>query len=70
MSSKASTPIATARRQPVSAPTPVQQDVTEQIRRRAYQIYEERGRSDGYAEQDWLQAEAEILANQKGTAAA
>jgi hypothetical protein len=33
----------------------------EQIRQRAYQLYEERGRLDGFAEEDWLQAEAEIL---------
>jgi hypothetical protein len=33
----------------------------EQIRERAYQLYEERGRIEGFAEEDWLQAEAEIL---------
>jgi Protein of unknown function (DUF2934) len=31
------------------------------IRRRAYELYEERGRQDGHAEEDWLRAEAEIL---------
>jgi DUF2934 family protein len=31
----------------------------EQIRRRAYELYEQRGRIDGYALDDWLQAEAE-----------
>jgi hypothetical protein len=34
----------------------------EEIRRRAHELYEERGREPGYAEQDWLRAEAEILA--------
>lgn len=33
----------------------------EEIRRRAYQYYEERGRQDGFAEDDWLRAEAEVL---------
>jgi len=31
------------------------------IRCRAYKLYEERGRRDGYALEDWVQAEAEIL---------
>ncbi|MFI5107881.1 MAG: DUF2934 domain-containing protein [Terriglobales bacterium] len=31
------------------------------IRTRAYQLYEERGRIDGHASDDWLQAESEIL---------
>jgi hypothetical protein len=32
----------------------------QKIRERAYQLYEKRGRLDGYALEDWLQAEAEI----------
>ena len=31
------------------------------IRRRAYELYEKRGREDGHAEEDWLRAEAEIF---------
>ena len=31
------------------------------IRRRAYELYEKRGREDGHAEEDWLRAEAEVL---------
>jgi hypothetical protein len=37
----------------------------EEIRRRAFALYEERGREPGYAEQDWLRAEAEILARRR-----
>jgi hypothetical protein len=33
-----------------------------QIRDRAYQIYESRGRVEGFAHEDWIMAEAEILA--------
>jgi hypothetical protein len=36
-------------------------DLTEQVRTLAYTLYEQRGRQDGYAEQDWLQAEIEIV---------
>lgn len=31
------------------------------IRRRAFELYEQRGRKDGHAEEDWAHAEAEIL---------
>jgi len=34
--------------------------VDEHIRRRAYELYEQRGRHDGAADQDWLRAEAEL----------
>jgi hypothetical protein len=35
-------------------------DVTPQIAKRAYELYEQRGRQDGQAVQDWAQAEREI----------
>jgi plasma-membrane proton-efflux P-type ATPase len=35
-------------------------DVTPQIAKRAYELYEQRGREDGRAVQDWSQAEREI----------
>lgn len=37
------------------------ESVREKIHRRAYEIYVKRGGGDGRAQQDWLQAEAEIL---------
>ena len=37
----------------------------DQIRVRAYQLYEERGRDDGHDLDDWLQAEAELSQVQK-----
>jgi hypothetical protein len=40
-------------------------DIEERIRRRAYQLYEQRGSVEGFALDDWLQAEAEILGAQK-----
>jgi Protein of unknown function (DUF2934) len=33
----------------------------EMVQRRAYEIYESRGRVDGAALEDWLQAEHELL---------
>jgi len=41
------------------------ESLMEEIRRRAHDLYEERGREPGYAEQDWLRAEAEILARRR-----
>jgi hypothetical protein len=35
--------------------------IDRKIQLRAYQLYEERGCSDGHATEDWLTAEAEIL---------
>jgi len=40
-------------------------DIEEHIHRRAYDLYEQRGRIDGFALDDWLQAEREILGAQK-----
>lgn len=37
-------------------------NLDEEIRRRAYEIYEQRGRTPGDEREDWLAAEAEILA--------
>ena len=36
-------------------------DLEAAIRARAYQIYEERGRTDGLAQEDWVRAEREVL---------
>ena len=41
----------------------------EQIRTRAYELYEERGREDGHDEEDWFRAEAEITGKTMRTAA-
>jgi DUF2934 family protein len=39
-----------------------QHRMEEEIRFRAYQIFEERGRQEGYHHDDWVRAEAEIRA--------
>lgn len=48
-------------------------DIQESIRLRAYELYVERGRIDGFAQEDWLRAESETQAlyrelNPEGTA--
>lgn len=43
-----------------------QVELAAEIRRRAYKLYEEHGKTDGHALEDWAQAEAEIL-RRKGT---
>jgi len=40
-------------------------DTTPQITKRAYELYEQQGRREGHADQDWLQAEREIRENKK-----
>ena len=37
----------------------------ENVRARAYELYEMRGRIDGHAEEDWLQAESEAAGSNK-----
>jgi len=41
-------------------------DRTPQIAKRAYELYEQRGRQDGQAVQDWGQAEREIRKGEEG----
>jgi hypothetical protein len=51
----------------ISDPTPIKPrsqkpaELEDEIRRRAYELYEQSGRVDGYELDDWLQAEAELL---------
>jgi len=45
-------------------------DLTPQIAKRAYELYEQRGRQDGRADQDWGQAEREVKAEAKPEAKA
>jgi hypothetical protein len=42
----------------------------EQVRSRAYELYEQQGRADGHDLQDWLQAESEITSNKREAVAA
>ena len=58
-------------RVPVEDSTGVSVDLQEaEVRRRAYQIYEERGMTPGSDLEDWFQAEAEIRQKQRPQKAA
>ncbi len=46
------------------------QNLEEQIRRRAYELYETCGREDGHDFDDWLRAEEEITRGNTRTVAA
>ncbi len=56
----------TLRKQTSTTEMPMRHDIPEEheIRARAYELYEQRGRENGHDTEDWLQAEAE-LSNQK-----
>ncbi len=40
---------------------PATEELNEQIRQRAYELYEAREREDGHELDDWLQAESEVM---------
>jgi DUF2934 family protein len=44
-------------------------EIQDQIRQRAYELYEERGKEDGHELDDWLQAESEVTGKAKAMAA-
>jgi len=55
---------------PKSDEPPVLIPIEQQIQRRAYELYEQRGRTDGHDWDDWLQAECEIRGTQANAATA
>jgi Protein of unknown function (DUF2934) len=58
-----SRPVSSAPEKQVSA------ELEEQIRCRAYELYEQRGSADGYELEDWLQAEADVSDCKRGPVA-
>ena len=44
-------------------------EIQGEIRQRAYELYEARGRQEGFQEEDWIRAETEILARYRGKSA-
>ncbi len=51
---------ASARMEATAVQTTSQAEIEQAIRIRAYEIWEQRGRIDGNAVEDWLRAEAEL----------
>ena len=52
-----------------NAVTDAHPNLEEEIRRRAFEIYVDRGREDGHDLDDWLLAEAEVLGSRMKAAA-
>lgn len=48
--------------QPAEHRTSGDQRIQEEIRIRAYELFEQRGRLEGFHDEDWARAEAEVLA--------
>jgi hypothetical protein len=59
-------PEATSTSQPrkASPANPQNVDLEVQVRQRAYELYQERGCTPGRENEDWLQAEREVMARQ------
>jgi hypothetical protein len=55
---------------PKSAEPTVLIPIEQQIQKRAFELYEQRGRTDGHELDDWLQAECEIKGTQPNAATA
>ena len=49
-----------ATKKPPTAVTTDHQEIEDQIRLRAYALYEERGRENGHAEEDWFGAKEDL----------
>jgi hypothetical protein len=62
---------ATTKKSSTSVTSELQElELEEQIRLRAHELYEARGREDGHELEDWLRAEEEIVGKKFRTAAA
>jgi hypothetical protein len=57
-------------KKPPATVTNDSQELDHQIRLRAHELYEERGREDGHELDDWLRAEAEMTSKKIQTVAA
>jgi hypothetical protein len=53
-------PVDTTRKPQMNIATNPNPNLAEKIRRRAYELYEQRGRDGGHELEDWLRAEEEI----------
>jgi hypothetical protein len=49
---------------------PQEIQLEDQIRRRAYELYEERGRENGHEQEDWFRAKEELTVKKFRTATA
>ncbi len=45
---------------PIDPMNPIHASREELVRRKAYELYEQRGKTEGHAVEDWLRAESQI----------
>ena len=57
-------------RKPLATVSSEPRNLQEEIRRRAYELYEQRGREDGHEAEDWLRAEEEVTGKERIAVAA
>ena len=57
-----------SRNKPIAVAEPT--GIEEEIRKRAYELFEARGREEGHELEDWLRAEDQITGHKSGAAAA
>jgi hypothetical protein len=69
MSTITAAPPEMVKKAPTVVIEPMERDIQHQIRERAYQLFEERGRENGHDLEDWLQAEIEMLSERQPIAA-
>ncbi len=65
---KPATSTSSEKKNPKNANATPALDLEQAIRSRAYELYVQRGRQDGHAQEDWLRAEAEVLSRYSRTA--
>ena len=58
------------KKQPATVRNEPADDLEDQIRLRAYELYEERGKEDGHEEEDWFRAKEELTIKKYRTATA
>jgi hypothetical protein len=63
-------PALTMKETPKPSSIPTEKKLEQQIRLRAYELYEARGRANGHEIDDWLQAEIDIIGNATSRATA
>jgi hypothetical protein len=59
-----------APKSPHLPPLQSREELQEQVSRRAYELYEARGREDGHDVDDWLRAESDVARQQSKSRAA
>jgi hypothetical protein len=66
---KQTSPASNSNQTPTKVTNPIP-ELQEKVRRRAHEVYVQRGKTEGHGLEDWLQAEAEVTQQQRNIVAA